>query len=266
MQKEQLGWTGNINWLYSQAEGDFFFYNQQDDHTAPTFLETLVATADREPQAASVYCDMQHFGGRTELLSQPSIRGTAFERVIAHIEQLNHACFHGLIRTQAVHAIGPMKTTEFDNYAVDVVWVAKLARWGELIRVPEALYFKEIDPETVHNKWFRWERERRREPWIRLFLDLLDLGQSVAETEAQRARLVASITARLAPPPDGWAFYTTLSREERMQLVTEFWERAERAGLCELHRDGQHRVTNVVFGQKRAGALSPAAIGDVGWH
>ena len=242
VQRQRLGWAGNINWLMSQAEGDFFCYHQHDDHTDPTYFATLIETARREPQTASVYCDMQHFGGRTELLAQESIRGAnAFARVIGQITDLNHASFHGIINCQAIREAGPIQVTEFDSYAADAVWIAKLLRWGDLVRVPQPLYFKWIDPETVHGKWFRWERAQRREPWIGLFLSLLEVGQSVAETPEQGKQLLQAIVNRLAPQPTGWAFYQTESPEERVQLIEEFIERAERKDLCILQRDPEYR-------------------------
>ena len=35
VQPRRLGWVGHFNWLLSQAEGDFWYYHQQDDLTDP---------------------------------------------------------------------------------------------------------------------------------------------------------------------------------------------------------------------------------------
>lgn len=251
VQTEQLGWAGNINWLLSQGTGDFFCYYQHDDHTDPTYFKTLLEAAHQESQAAIVYCDMQHFAGWTGLFGQPSIRGTPFERVIGQIEQLNHASFRGLIRYDAIRSAGLLQTTQFDSYAVDAVWIAKLARWGDLVRVPKALYFKRIDPDTVHGKWFRWQHEERREPWIGLFLSFFEVGKSVAGTPAERTRLLNTIVNGLVAPPNKFAFYRPKSAAERQELLKDFFVRAERQGLCTLRRDPERRRVEVMFGASR---------------
>ena len=59
---ERLDWVGNFNWLLQQDLQEFFCYRQHDDTTAPEFFEVLLQTADKEPNAAAIYCDCQYSG------------------------------------------------------------------------------------------------------------------------------------------------------------------------------------------------------------
>ena len=72
---ERLDWVGNFNWLLQQDLQEFFCYRQHDDTTAPEFFEVLLQAADKEPNAAAVYCDCQYTGGRNDIEIAPSIEG-----------------------------------------------------------------------------------------------------------------------------------------------------------------------------------------------
>ena len=59
---ERLDWVGNFNWLLKQDLREFFCYRQHDDITAPDFFEVLLRAADKDPNAAAIYCDCQFTG------------------------------------------------------------------------------------------------------------------------------------------------------------------------------------------------------------
>src|SRR5689334_3859844 len=42
VQPERLGWEGNISWLMSQAQGAFWYFQQQDDLVDATYVEVLL--------------------------------------------------------------------------------------------------------------------------------------------------------------------------------------------------------------------------------
>jgi glycosyltransferase involved in cell wall biosynthesis len=71
---ERLDWVGNFNWLLQQDLQEFFCYRQQDDTTAPEFFEVLLEAADREPNAAAIYCDCQYSGGSNHIPKSPTRR------------------------------------------------------------------------------------------------------------------------------------------------------------------------------------------------
>ena len=78
IQPERLGWVGHFNWLTSHAEGDFWYFHQQDDLVAETYVETLLRHATDAPSAALVYCDVNPFGRLEGSFEQvPSVFGGA---------------------------------------------------------------------------------------------------------------------------------------------------------------------------------------------
>jgi len=86
VQNERLDWVGNFNWLLQQDLREFFCYRQHDDTTAPEFFEVLLQAADKEPNAAAIYCDCQFSGGRDDIEIAPSIKGEPLERMLHYIE------------------------------------------------------------------------------------------------------------------------------------------------------------------------------------
>src|SRR5436190_1215596 len=62
VQPENLGWVANINWLMERVESPYWCYQQQDDLIDPRYLEVLIDYAQRAPEAAVVYCDIETFG------------------------------------------------------------------------------------------------------------------------------------------------------------------------------------------------------------
>src|SRR2546423_866093 len=143
VQEQRLGWAGNLNWLVSQSDGAFFCYHQQDDLTAPTYFEVLIAEAARNPDAAIVFSDVQFFGDDQHGATGRSITGDIVPRLLQQLESFSHIPFYGLVRARALReARGGLRLTEHESFGEDFVWVLKLARAGDLINVPEALYFK----------------------------------------------------------------------------------------------------------------------------
>ena len=106
VQPERLDWAGNFNWLLQQDLREFFCYRQHDDTTAPDFFEVLLQAADKEPNAAAVYCDCQYTGTRNDLEIAPSIKGEPLDRMLECIEWMPVQPLRGLIRTAAIRHAG----------------------------------------------------------------------------------------------------------------------------------------------------------------
>ena len=75
IQKERLGWAGNISYLMSQSKGEFWYFNQQDDLVTQDYIEVLLQHARDNPSAAVTYCDIQAFGKWNVKACQNSVRG-----------------------------------------------------------------------------------------------------------------------------------------------------------------------------------------------
>jgi GT2 family glycosyltransferase len=139
---ERLDWAGNFNWLLRQPLNEFFCYRQHDDTTQPEFSEMLLKAADHNPGAAAVYCDCQWVGGRHDVEIAPSIEGRTLDRTLQYIERLPPQPVRGLIRREAIGQAGLVRRDEFRALSELSVWLAKLVRWGDFIRVPKTLYLR----------------------------------------------------------------------------------------------------------------------------
>ncbi len=209
VQPERLGWAGNLNWLMERCDGRFFCYWQHDDLCDPSYLERLHEAAQISPQAAATYCDVQWFGARTELAQQSSIRGLALTRVLEQVERLDWAAFRGLIRADILARVGPLRINSLGSSMEDLVWVAKLAREGELHRVPEALYFKRAHDESAHALWFGWPETKKRAAWLEIGLGFVEALLPLLSREDDHPRLLEVVLSRLlVPRPARWIFYT----------------------------------------------------------
>ena len=200
VQPENLGWVGNINWLMSRVESPYWCYHQQDDLIDPRYIEVLLAYAQRTPQAAVVYCDIEAFGLQTWKIAQPSVTGNASTRQLALLYAHHSAvAFRGLTRVEALRHSGGIRTNEVENYSADTTWMAAIARWGELHRLPVEMYRKRYHAENTHTKWGTWPIEKKMRAWIVHCTDMLEQAMLVDATLQERRLLWLAAVTRLAP-------------------------------------------------------------------
>ncbi len=62
IQETRLGWAGNISFLMSQNQGEYWYFHQQDDLVSPDYVALLLECARQHPEAAVVYSDLKAFG------------------------------------------------------------------------------------------------------------------------------------------------------------------------------------------------------------
>jgi glycosyltransferase involved in cell wall biosynthesis len=183
---ERLDWVGNFNWLLQQELRDFFCYRQHDDTTAPEFFEVLLQAADRESNAAAVYCDCHYAGGRTDIEIAHSIEGEALERLLLYIAGLTAVPVRGLIRGPAIQQAGLVRSDEFRAPLQVYVWLAKLLRWGNFRRVAKPLYYKLDRPNNFTNEYVNSPDDRKRAVQTTLFTGLLEAALPLCHTSEQR--------------------------------------------------------------------------------
>ena len=183
---ERLDWFGNFNWLLQQNLQEFFCYRQHDDTTAPEFFEVLLQAADREPNAAAVYCDCQWTGGRNGFEIAPSIEGEPLDRMFQYIERQSAVPVRGLIRRAAIRQAGLVRSDEFRAIAEIFVWLAKLLRWGNFRRVAEPLYYRLDHADNYHKQVDRWPEDRKRAAATTLFTGLLEAATPLCRTPEER--------------------------------------------------------------------------------
>jgi glycosyltransferase involved in cell wall biosynthesis len=220
---ERLDWVGNFNWLLQQDLREFFCYRQHDDTSAPEFFDVLLRAADKEPDAAAVYCDCQLIGGRNDVEFAPSIIGEPLERMFQYVARLPHlgapVPIRGLIQTKAIRQAGLVRSDEFRAAWQVFGWQANLLRWGGFSRVAESLYYR-LDHARSYTREY-WTGARRTS-WTTLFTGLLEAAMRLCRTPEERLFFQRTILDRLiAFPP----FARNNECHSPEQLVAECLER-----------------------------------------
>lgn len=202
-QASRLGWVGNANALLAQVDTELFCLHPHDDLMHEAYLETLCRHLDRAPRAVTVFADIRMRGaaeGRTfdGLMTQSSLVGGPVERQCRLLtEQFNAVAWRGVTRARALQETGPMRTNELENFAEDTVWMAQLARAGELHRVPEPLYIKRYHGRMTHSRWWAWPPKKKRHAWLIHCQEMLAEGLPVTSTRAERLMLWRAAVSRL---------------------------------------------------------------------
>jgi GT2 family glycosyltransferase len=197
IQPERLDWFGNFNWLLKQDLSEFFCYRQHDDTTAPEFFEILLRAADKEPDAAIVYCDCQWIVGLSHIEIVPSIEGEPLARMLQFVEQIPAAPVRGLIRTEAIRQAGLVRHDEFRALCEIFVWLAKVVRWGNFRRIPRSLYYRLDHAHNYHKHWHSWPEQRKRAAWTTMFTGLLEAAMPLCRTPEERLSLQQVILDRI---------------------------------------------------------------------
>jgi hypothetical protein len=240
VQPQRLDWAGNLNWLLQQPLAEFFCFRQHDDTTAPEFFEVLLRTADARPNAAAVYTDCQWTGGRSDIEVAPTIEGDTLQRLRQHIEQLHPVAVRGLIRREAVHEAGLLRSDEFRGLCEVFVWLAKVLRWGSFLRVPEPLYYKLDLPTNYHKDFVTWPEERRRAAWTTMFTGMLEAAMPACTTPQERLYFQQMILDRVVVVRAERPYlYTAQSPQSCGALIGECLERLAREGNMHLLGAGE---------------------------
>jgi len=180
VQRSRLGWAGNLNWLMARCDAEYFVYWPQDDFVTTNYLQALMAHAERRPEVACAFAEVQWFGARSDRAIVPSVTGRALDRVRTQIETLSFLPFRGLVRRAALQEAGPLRIEAEEAAFEDLVWNVRLARAGELHLVPGPLYFKRAHRENTHSAWLAWPPDRRRAAWRACAMGILDAALPAA--------------------------------------------------------------------------------------
>ena len=239
-QEQRLGWVGNCNWLLSRVETQFLCIIPHDDILDPSYLARLLVAAEAHPEAAVAYTDIQTFGViDDEILAQPSIRGASAQRVIVYLmEHYNAVAFRGLVRSEALEKAGLLQNNPFHDFAEDTVWLMKLVRQGEFVRVAEPLYSKRYRDGGVHRAWPTWSRDEKIRAWTHHCLELAIDAFKAELTRDQQACLLRALLSRLSRSSPNLGPYeeiTHLSDREFEAVMATFVSRlAESIGADRL--------------------------------
>lgn len=179
VQEERLGWVQNTNWLLARAEGPFVSILPHDDLIHPYYLEEMIRHLQKHPECALVYCDTAAFseesGFHQFYFIQPSLKGSQQDRMLGYLTH-NFECvgFRSLIQKKALDLAGFLENNPFQDFAADTLWLGKMAKQGELHRLPYFLCRKRYHPNNTHLKWFKESKAHQRAAWNQHCDDLLN--------------------------------------------------------------------------------------------
>jgi GT2 family glycosyltransferase len=222
VQPERLGWVENANWLLRNATGDFVSITAHDDLLDPRYFESLVAALEVEPDAVMAYCDVHEFGELDQVLFRPDLRGGAVDRVVGFMaSHYDGVAYRGLVRREVVAAARGLTRNAMDDFAADLVWLARLAGAGELRRVPQVLYSKRRHHESASLQWGPWSEQRKQDAWTLHCGEMLDVALGLELTTEERKRVVdASVRRLLQVEPDlPFPFIRDLPRDCKLAMV-----------------------------------------------
>lgn len=195
---ERLGWVGNINWLMTQVRNPFWYFHQQDDVVAPEYVETLLRYAQAHPEAALVYCDIATIGrpeGQYGFQGASLREMSAFARMITLLHEHFPAFpFRGLTRASA---LCPIPRHPVRDFAVDICWVAAIARAGEVHRIERTLYWKHYHDTNTHAAWWTLPKERQLEAWAWHCVGMLEEAMQIQAMVQERRLLWLAAIERL---------------------------------------------------------------------
>lgn len=150
--RERLGWDGNIRQLLLKVETPFFCILPHDDFIHPDYLMALYEGHKKFPDASVVYADMHVFGnGRKyhKFVDLP-VNGTKAEQVLAFFQAGAEAVpWRGVTKTPVIENTGGFPVDGFMGFAVECEWALSLIGEGRAVRIPRKLYFKQLHPENI---------------------------------------------------------------------------------------------------------------------
>lgn len=236
VQPSRLGWVRNAAAVLAAAVNqgaDYACIQPHDDLMEAGYLSSLLTIAESTPQAALVYSDIRAFGDLEVLMHQSSVMGSPVARLLSLLcDHFNAVAYRGLTRTSALRAVEPMSGNPCEDFAVDTVWMARLATVGDLVRVPKPLYRKRYHSGNTHMKWHLWPRDRQAAAWTRHCIDMLAEALKVTNGPDATAMLVAAARARLLQSGGTpMMFHQTmagLSDDERASVLSNFDAAAKR--------------------------------------
>jgi glycosyltransferase involved in cell wall biosynthesis len=229
LQREQLGWAGNANWLMGQLVERYFCYWQHDDYCDPSYLRVLLRAAANNPQAACVFSDIQYFGTKSNRSRYPSIVGMTQARVLEQIERNYAIPLRGVIRAETIQRVGPIPTVA-DGARQDKVWMVGLAREGEILNVAGTTYYKRCRDDSVGAEWRSADDETSQRVALEWAAGVLKAALP-AFAKPDHTRLLAVIVDRLVVPRGRRHFFhdpRNLPPDGRLRLVNTFLTEAAR--------------------------------------
>jgi len=198
VQPQRLGWMGNMNWLMSQVQTEFWHLQEQDDVIEPNFLEVLVEYAQANPTAATVYSDIRIFGKQDFPIVQQSVLGSPYVRQMSLLHEYHRgSCAR---RPQPCRGVARSRRNSRQrggNFLVETAWMAAHGALGRTPSRPRRAFRKRIHGENTLATWFTWPRDKRHAAWQCHCLSMCEQALQIESNEQERRLLWLAAVERL---------------------------------------------------------------------
>lgn len=240
VQRERLGWVRNSALVMHAGiaeEARFGCLHPADDLVLDGYLATLLSAVEQSPRASVAFCDIETFGDLpTKVIAQPSVEGDCLVRQTnLLLRHFSAVAWRGLTRLDALARSGPIRSATLGDFAIDTVWMAKMANEGDLVRVSRALYRKRYHSANTHTAWSRWPAETKLRSWAEHCAQMLVEALKGAAARQSRRLLYDAARVRLLQPEVDVGPYreliATLGKEERARMLADFDTALGRGGV-----------------------------------
>jgi len=175
-----------------------------DDLLHETYIQKMVQCLKVNPYACTAFSDIQGFGALKLIITENSIKGKRFERMLEFLTyHFNAVAFRGLVNRDVISDFMLLPENDCSNFAIDTIWDLQMALKGELIRVPEVLYHKRYHYHdgSVRDHWGNFSKVEQTKAWLEHCKDCLkiifragfELEELVRLIEVSKSRLVQDV-------------------------------------------------------------------------
>jgi glycosyltransferase involved in cell wall biosynthesis len=204
-QTKRLGWVRNINFLLKKCNTKYFMIMPHDDILHEKYIEKMLHQLRINTQACTAFSDIKCFGKASKhphidgsIISQPSILGNKIDRINTFINfHFGAVAFRGLVNRSILSDLYLLQENNQDNFAVDTIWNLQMAVKGELIRVPEFLYYKRYHDDSAHDRWPTHDQAEVVRVWLEHCKGFVDLLNKIKIEPDERLELLKSVKSRL---------------------------------------------------------------------
>lgn len=191
VQAERQGWARNINFLLDRVDTEFYCLYFHDDVIEPGYVERLLATLQRRPDAISAHCDMGHFGASDHVSHGVDYPESAVHRMAWFLVAPNRGSpMRSLTRSRVLKAGLRLPTDAVDGLWASEPYLMGLIAAGPALRVAETLYLRwDKRSGGLTDGWQRLSLEQQVAGYRANISSLLSIIDSVSETDAERQAL-----------------------------------------------------------------------------
>jgi glycosyltransferase involved in cell wall biosynthesis len=166
--EQNQGATWNFNYIFGQAQGEYFCWLAHDDKLAPAFLQTYAEVLDRDPETVLCFSRVSIIDENGKPITDFDIEmrtgSDRFSHRFYDLLMVWHNCFaiFGLIRTEALK-----KTPLIGAYGLgDAVLLARLGLMGKFYKADAPLFISRSHPEQSNRVFNIWVDHHAYDRWF----------------------------------------------------------------------------------------------------